>query len=167
MATPTLMLSPSRLRLLHTAAIAAVGAILLGYIVNRPVSLVFDAVLIGVLIALMRWLARDPYKGGVGFESAIVLGSIIAFHDPAVALISVAIGCGFHAFRAGLATPQKTLPAATEAAQVALSYFIPALLYAEAVDRNAPAIAKVSGFVLLVIGCSVVELVFSQLRRLT
>ncbi|MGZ7040480.1 MAG: diguanylate cyclase, partial [Thermoanaerobaculia bacterium] len=94
-------------------------------------------------------------------------GSIIASHDPAVALISVAIGCGFHAFRAGLATPQKTLPAATEAAQVALSYFIPALLYAEAVDRNAPAIAKVSGFVLLVIGCSVVELVFSQLRRLT
>src|ERR1700737_3436743 len=161
------MSSSSRLRLFHTAAIAAVAVILVWYVAERPVSLVFDGGIIGVLVALIRSVARDASKGGIGFEAAIVLGSIIAFHDPAVAVIAVAIGAGFHAFRAGLQTPHRTLTAATEAAQLALSYFIAALLYTEAVDRTARAAAKISGFVLLVLGCSVVQLVFSQLRRLT
>jgi diguanylate cyclase (GGDEF)-like protein len=161
------MLSSSRLRLLQTAAIAAVAVILVCLVAERPVALVFQAVVIGALVALVRSLIRDPFRGGIGFEAAVVLGAIIAFHDPAVALIAVAVGAGFHAFRAGLKAPQRTLSAATEAAQLALSYSIAALLYCEAVDRTARAVAKISGFVLLVIGCSVVELVFTQLRRLT
>jgi len=160
------MLSPSKLRLLQTVAIAAVAVSLVWVSGNRPVSLVVDAVIIGALVALVRYLAPDPVEGGIGFESAIVLGAIITFHDPAVALISVALGAGFHAFLEGFRDRDRTLPAGIEAVQLVLSYSIVALLYTEAVDRSARAGAKISGFVLLLIGCSVVELVLSQLRRL-
>ena len=159
------MLSPSKLRLLQTAAVAATAISLVWVIVTRPAGLVFDALIIGILVAVVREIAQND-NAGIGFESAVVVASIIIFHDAAYPFIAVATGTGIRAFVAGFRTRERALSAATAAVQITATYGIVALLYTEAVEPTARAGAKISGFVLLVVGCTVAQLLFWYLRRL-
>src|SRR5258708_10728341 len=52
-----------------------------------------------------------------------------------------------------------------QAAEAALSYYVVGLLYASAVARDAPAMAKVSGYVLLVVGYLLASVAFPAARK--
>ena len=158
------MSSPSRLRLPQTAAIASVAIVVTLTIAATTTVAVFDAVVIGILVGIVRALDRNDGPA-IGFESAIVLGSAIAYHDWAVPLIAVACGAGIRFFITSVREPHRTMHSAAAAAQLTACYGIVALLYAEAVERNARIGAKLSGFVLLIVGCTIVQLVFWYGRR--
>jgi diguanylate cyclase (GGDEF)-like protein len=114
-------------------------------------------------VAIAAWLRIDDHTPG--FEAAVVFAAILLLHDPEVALIAVLAGAvvyhvardaGRHTFR---------LDSMYEAAQLALSYYIVALLYASAVAKDAPLMAKVSGYILLVVGYLVAHVVFAAVRH--
>ncbi|MBV9497726.1 MAG: sensor domain-containing diguanylate cyclase [Acidobacteria bacterium] len=112
------------------------------------------------LVLVASFLRIEAGEASVTFEAAVVFGAIILFHDPDVALVAVFVGCGLHAFY-----ERRKLVALLEPAQLALSYFLVASLYTSAVARDARPMAKVSGYVLLLVGCVVTQLAFASLRR--
>lgn len=113
-------------------------------------SLVFFALLIAVAI----YLRVDDDPSAAGFEAAVVFAAIPLLHDPAVAFFSVFLGAAI-----ALASPAR-------AAQLALSYGVVAVLYCSAVAASAPMMARVSGYVLLLVGYLAVNLAFRAARRL-
>ncbi|HKO54254.1 MAG TPA: GGDEF domain-containing protein [Thermoanaerobaculia bacterium] len=113
-----------------------------------------------VLVLVASFLRIEAGEASVSFEAAVVFGAIILFHDPDVALLAVFIGCGLYAL-----SEQRRLAALAGPAQLALSYYVVALLYTSAVAREARPMAKVSGYILLLIGCVVIHLAFASLRR--
>lgn len=115
------------------------------------------------LVAVAAWVRVDDDTPG--FEAAVVFAAILLLHDPAVALISVFVGTAvYHVTRdAGKRTIR--LDSLYGAAQLALSYYIVALLYASAVAKDAQLMAKVSGYILLVVGYLVAHVLFSAIRH--
>jgi diguanylate cyclase (GGDEF)-like protein len=115
------------------------------------------------LVSVAAWVRVDDDTPG--FEAAVVFAAILLLHDPAVALISVFVGTAvFHLARdAGRRTFR--LDSLYDAAQLALSYYIVALLYASAVARDAQLMAKVSGYILLVVGYLVAHVLFAAIRH--
>ena len=82
-----------------------------------------------------------------------------------MALVSVLVGCGLYALYQRVIQHAWRLDAAYNAAQLALADSIVALLYSEAVARNAAPPAKMAGFTLLLVGYLVTHLLFVSVRR--
>jgi diguanylate cyclase (GGDEF)-like protein len=127
-------------------------------LVRPPVP---ELLFFALLIAVAAYLRVDDDPSSAGFEAAVVFAAIPLFHDPAVALFSVFVGATVHNMlrRFGL----RSL---VEAAQLALSYGVVALLYCSAVAADAPMIARASGYVLLLVGYLAANLAFRAVRRL-
>src|SRR5439155_1696075 len=85
-----------------------------------------------------------------GFEAAVIFAAVPLLHTPAVALFAVL-------------TLRRSL---LDTLQLASSYAVVALLYCSAVAADAPAMAQVSGYVLLVVGYLAANLAFRAARRL-
>ena len=114
-------------------------------------SLLFFALLIAVAVHLR--IDDDPSTAG--FEAVVVFAAVPLLHDPAVAIFSVFLGAATHYARKLIG-----------AAQLALSYGVVALLYCSAVAADAPLMARVSGYVLLLVGYVAVNLAVRAARRL-
>jgi len=114
-------------------------------------------------VAVAAWLRIDDDTSG--FEAAVVFAAILLLHDPEVALIAVFAGVGVYHLARDAGRRTWRLASMYEAAQLALSYYIVALLYASAVAKDAPLMAKVSGYILLVVGYLVAHVVFAAVRH--
>src|SRR5258706_2970068 len=127
----------------------------------QRVELLFFAAL--VTVALFIRVGEDGTS--VGFEAAVALAMIALFHNAGSALVAVFIGgIAYHAYNA-LSSRSFRITPLYEAAEAALSYYVVGLLYASAVARTAPAMAKISGYILLVIGYLVANVAFAALRK--
>jgi diguanylate cyclase (GGDEF)-like protein len=115
------------------------------------------------LVAVAAWLRIDDDTQG--FEAAVVFAAILLLHDPEVALIAVFAGAAVYHVARDAGRRTFRLDSMYEAAQLALSYYIVALLYASAVAKDAPLMAKVSGYILLVVGYLVAHVVFAAIRH--
>lgn len=144
-----------RIYVLAAIAIATAASLWTFTVISWPQAenLLFYA----ALVAVAAWIRADDET--TGFEAAVVFAAILVLHDPAVALISVFIGTVL--FRVGRDAKRFRIGSLYDAAQLALSYYIVALLYASAVAREAPLMAKVSGYILLVVGYLLVHLLFA------
>ncbi|HXH89935.1 MAG TPA: hypothetical protein VNN25_00025, partial [Thermoanaerobaculia bacterium] len=115
------------------------------------------------LIAIAAWVRVDDEVSG--FEAAVAFAAILVLHDPVVALVSVFAGtAAYYVARDGRRRTFR-LESLCDAAQLALSCYVVAWLYSSAVAKNAPLMAKVSGYVLLVVGYLIVHLAFVAIRQ--
>ena len=146
------MTRPGLFRIYALAAIAVALSEAV-YLAPRrdPLTLLFFT----ALVALTAFLDVEVDGAMLGFESAVVFAAIILLHDPAVALIPVLVGT----------LRSVRLSALVESAERALSYFVVAILYTSAVEHSAPLGAKISGYVLLLVGYLAASLGFTALRR--
>jgi diguanylate cyclase (GGDEF)-like protein len=142
------------LRLLSLAAIGFAVAASAWVVFVRPVAYLEELLFFIALVALVSFFTIESEQVTFGFEAGVIFPAIVLLHDPAVALIS-----GF----AGLTIWQLRKPSLRTLhgpALLGISYFIVALLYASAVDRNAHLLAKISGYVLLVVGFLALRIAF-------
>ena len=150
-------------RIYVLAAIAiAVGAMVWTFSVaswTTVETLLFYA----ALVAVAAWVRVDDHAPG--FEAAVVFAAILLLHDPAVALISVFVGTAAYHVARDSGRRKFRLDSFYDAAQLALSYYIVALLYSSAVAKDAPLMAKVSGYILLVVGYLVGHVLFAAIRH--
>jgi diguanylate cyclase (GGDEF)-like protein len=102
------------------------------------------------LVAIASWVRVEDETSG--FEAAVVFAAILVLHDPAVALVSVFGGTALFCIARDAGRRSLRIDSFFEPAQLALSYYIVALLYASAVAKDAPLMAKISGYILLVAG---------------
>ena len=115
------------------------------------------------LVAVAAWVRVEDDTPG--FEAAVVFAAILLLHDPAVALISVFVGTAVYHLARDAGRRTIRLDSLYGAAQLALSYYIVSLLYASAVAKDARLMAKVSGYILLVVGYLVAHVLFTAIRH--
>jgi diguanylate cyclase (GGDEF)-like protein len=129
--------------------------------IPHRIELLFFSAL--VTVALFVRVGDD--SAAVGFEAAVALAVIPLFHDAGIALVAVFVGSAvYHLYQAVVHRSLRLAPL-YDSAEAALSYYVVGLLYASAVAREAPAMAKLSGYVLLVVGTLVANVVFTAARR--
>lgn len=126
---------------------------------------VVSALVVAGLIAATAFLRIEAGESSVTFEAPVAFAAIIIFHEPALASFAVLAGlvavASYHAF----ATHRFPLDEMADAVLLAVSYFIVALLYSSAVARTAPPMAKVSGYILLLLGFGAAHVALLWLRR--
>src|SRR6266851_1556147 len=125
--------------------VLALGA-LAWVIATQPGAYLQQLLFFAVLVAIVSFFGIEVDATTLGFEAGVIFPAILLLHDPIVALVATFAGTAVYHFRT------LRLRALYEPAILAASYFIVAVLYASAVDRNAGWIAKASGYVLLVVG---------------
>jgi diguanylate cyclase (GGDEF)-like protein len=154
---------PSLLRAYYVAAIALAGACVALELFMAPGASPRALLFFTVLVMLASILRVD--ERSIGFEAAVVFAAMILYHDPVVAIVPVFAGIALRCMYDAITTRTRRIEPFYEAAELALSYYVVTLLYASAVARSAPLMAKVSGYILLVVGCVVAHLVFASIRR--
>ncbi len=156
----------SREALFHTYVFAAIaiatGAVVWTFSVASW-AMVGTLLFLAALVAIAAWVRVDD--GTTGFEAAVAFAAILILHDPAVALISVFVGTAVYQACRDAGQRRLRLDSLYEAAQLALSYYVVALLYSSAVARDAPLMAKVSGYILLVVGYLLTHVLFRVARH--
>jgi diguanylate cyclase (GGDEF)-like protein len=120
-----------------------------------------------LLIAVGCYLRVDDDRASAGFEAAVVFGAVPLLHDSGVALFSVLLGATVHnVFRDVSHQRRPRLQSLLDAALLTISYGVVAVLYCSAVSANAPLMARVSGYVLLLVGYLAVNLALRAVQRL-
>ena len=132
---------------------------------TRPLTEWQTALVFAALVLIASFLRVDAGDASIGFEAAVVFGTIVIFHSPAVALLSVLVGAGAHATYQAWKQQSWEIEPFYNAAQLALSYSIVGLLYSVAVEESARPAAKMAGFTLLLVGYIAVHLLFVSVRR--
>ncbi|HEV2720166.1 MAG TPA: sensor domain-containing diguanylate cyclase [Thermoanaerobaculia bacterium] len=146
---------PSLFRAYAIATTLIALAVLVTTAIVRPATFA-EAAVFAALVALAALLRVQTEETSIGFESAVALAVIPLLHDPAVALVAVFAGVA--------AADRFRLRALSDAAELALSYYVVALLYTSAVAATAPMMAKVSGYILLLVGYLLVHLGFTAAK---
>ena len=148
------------------AGILALTIVVLGWsMATQPAGELQTALFFAALVMVASFLRIEGGDASVGFEAAVVFGALIIFHSPFVALVAVFIGCAAHGLFTAVKEHRISLEPFYNAAQLALTYAIVGLLYSLAVAEDAKPAAKMSGFVLLLIGYLVTHLMFVSIRR--
>ena len=140
------------LRLISLAATAFPIAATAWILFERPAAYLEQLLFFAALVALVSFFAIEVETVRFGFEAGVIFAAIVLLHDPAVALVAAFVGLAV----LELARRRSVI----DSAILATSYFVVALLYASAVDRNAQVLAKVSGYVLLVVGFIAIRIAF-------
>jgi diguanylate cyclase (GGDEF)-like protein len=154
----------SLLRTYYVAAIVVATACVALELATEPNASPRALLFFAALVMLSSFLRVD--ERSIGFEAAPVFGAMILYHDPVVAIVPVFAGIGLRcAYDAFVDRAARRVEPFYEAAELGLSYYVVALLYASAVARTAPLMAKVSGYILLMVGCVVAHLIFASIRR--
>ena len=141
-------------RVYALAAIGVAAAASVWSVAGRSWSSIADLLFFALLIAVAIYLRVDDDPSTAGFEAAVVFAAVPLLHDPAVALFSVFLGAAI------------ALASLVRAAQLALSYGVVTLLYCSAVAADAPLMARVSGYVLLLVGYLAINVAVRAMRRL-
>jgi len=142
--------------------VVLVAAALFFYaLVAEPANQRGAALFFAALVLIASFLRIEAGDASVGFEAAIAFGALIVFHSPAVAFVAVLLGMVAHV----LIRRTPRLDPFYNAAQLALSYGVVSFLYTVAVARDAKPAAKMAGFVLLLVGYLVAQLLFITIRR--
>src|SRR5262245_45638155 len=131
------MSRPAWFRVYALAAIAVAAAVSVVWPSLDPLYV------FALLITVAGQLRLDDESSNAGYEAAVVFAGVVLLHTPLVALLAILT------FR-----PLLTL-----------SYTAVALLYCSAVAADAPVTARVSGYVLLVVGSLAVNLALRAARR--
>ncbi len=147
------------------AVAVAVGASVWS-VAGRTWVAVAELLFFALLVAVGSYLRVDDDPSSAGFEAAVVFAAVPLLHDPAVALFSVFLGAAVHNVYRDAARKRLRLESLYDAAQLALSYAVVAVLYCSAVAADAPMMARVSGYVLLLVGYLTVNLAFRAAQRL-
>jgi diguanylate cyclase (GGDEF)-like protein len=156
---------PAVYRAYQTVAIAIVIAGVAYAFAFRPPGMLASMLFFSALAMVASFLRIETEALPIGFEAAIAFAAIILFHDAGIALVAVFTGSLIHRIYLAMSGRGFGLESVHAAAELALSYYIVGLLYCGAVAHDAPAIAKVSGFVLLLIGYLVIHLLFASIHR--
>ncbi|HEX2122363.1 MAG TPA: sensor domain-containing diguanylate cyclase [Thermoanaerobaculia bacterium] len=133
--------------------------------VTQPPGEMQTALFFAALVFIATFLRLEGGDTSIGFEAAVVFGALILFHSPAVALVAVFAGVVLHAAYDAASQRSWKIEPFYNAAQLALAYAVVSLLYTVAVARDAKPAAKMAGFVLLVVGYVVAQLLFVSIRR--
>lgn len=152
---------PPLFRSWKIGVVAVAAAVLVYSLIVQPRPGWLATLLFAVLVLIASFLRIEAGDASVGFEAAIAFGALIVFHSPAVAFAAVLLGGVAFA----LIRRTRAIDPFYNAAQLALSYGVVGLLYTLAVARDANAAAKMSGFVLLLVGYVAAQLVFVSVRR--
>jgi diguanylate cyclase (GGDEF)-like protein len=152
-------------RFWKAVVVAAALIVLIGALLTRPAAELRSAAVFAALVLVAAFLRIEAGDASLGFEAAVVFGVIVVFHSPAVVLVCALAGIGAHAVYGMAARRSWRIEPFYNAAQLALSYSIAALLYALAVARDAPPPAKMSGFALLLVSYVAVHLGFVAVRK--
>src|SRR5947207_2390604 len=144
--SPLAMSRSAWFRIYACAAIAVAVAASVWSIGGRSWASIEELSFFALLIAVASYLRIDDDASTAGFEAAVVFGAIALLHDPAVALFSVCAGTMAYALR------RPRLESFVGAAQLTLTYGVVAILYTSAVAIDAPMMARVSGYILLLVG---------------
>jgi len=132
---------------------SAIAAIAIAAAVSAVWPSVNPLVFFALLVAVAgRLRIDDDDPAGAGFEAAVVFAAVVLLHTPYVAL-----------FAALTLRGRRRL---LDVAQLTVSYFVVALLYCSAVAVDAPLMARVSGYVLLLVGYLAANLAFRAARRM-
>jgi len=146
-----------------TTTVVAV-AVIVWTAVERPAGFFESAAFFAALVAVASFIRVDSDDGTFGFEAAVVFAAILLTHDSAIALISVFIGVAVYNLYVDVASRQFRIRSLLSAAELALSYYVVALLYTLAVIREAPLMAKGAGYILLLIGYLLLHIGFAAVR---
>ena len=147
-----------------TIAIAATASA--WSVTGRSWSSIDELCFFALLIAVASDLRADDDPSTAGFEGAVVFAAVPLLHEPAVALFSVLLGATVRNVYRDLALKRVRLASLYDAAQLALSYAVVAILFTSAVAIDAPMMARLSGYILLVVGYLTVNVAFRAARRL-
>jgi len=145
--------------------VALTVALVATTIVTHPLDELRIIVFFAALVLVASFLRIEAGDASVNFEAAVVFGALIIFHNPAAALTAVFLGCAARGIYTAVRDKGSLLDPLYNAAQLALSYAIVGLLYSLAVAKDAEAPAKMSGFVLLLVGYVATHLLFVSIRR--
>lgn len=150
-------------RILQSAVISGAAALGIFLAFAQPWAETRLGIIFAALVLLASFLRIEAGDSSIGFDAAVVFGVLIVFHDPGIVVLAVLIGAGAHAvYDAAKAWRLEPFYAV---AQSALSYGLIALLYTVAVAPDAKPMAKVAGYVLILIGYLVIHLSFASVRR--
>jgi len=139
-------------------------AVVVATALTRPPTFVEAAASFAALVAVASFLRVQTDETSIGFEAAVALAAIPLLHDPAVALVAVFVGAALYNLYEDIAARRFRLRSLSDAAELALSYYVVALLYTSAVAAAAPMMAKVSGYVLLLVGYLLAHLGFTAAK---
>ena len=139
-------------------------AVVVATAITRPPTFVEAAASFAALVAIASFLRVQTDETSIGFEAAVALAAIPLLHDPAVALVAVFVGAALYNLYEDIAARRFRLRSLSDAAELALSYYVVALLYTSAVAAAAPMMAKVSGYVLLLVGYLLAHLGFTAAK---
>jgi len=132
---------------------------------SHSASFAGQAIFFAFIVMAASFFRIEAADASVGFEAPVVFGAIIIFHSAAAGMIAVALGTALYALYQFATTRVLRLEPFATGAQLALAYSIVALLYTRAVAFHAPLISKISGYVLLLVGYLVFQLLFVSLKR--
>jgi diguanylate cyclase (GGDEF)-like protein len=155
---------PLFFRVYATVATLLALAMVVWLAIARPAAFVEAAASFAALVAVASFLRIETDETSIGFEAAVALAAIPLLHDPAVALVAVFLGSALYHLYEDIAARTFRLRSLSDAAELALSYYVVALLYTSAVARDAPMMAKVSGYILLLVGYLLAHLGFTAAR---
>lgn len=155
----------SLFRICQIAVVVVAVALAVSAVITLPLREIQYALFFAALIFLAMFLRIEAGDVSVGFEAAIVFAALIIFHDPAVAFVAVITGGMAYATYRAAASRQWELERFYSTAQLALSYAVVGVLYSVAVAPDARPMAKVAGYILLLIGYVVTALAFILTRR--
>jgi diguanylate cyclase (GGDEF)-like protein len=152
-----------RLTRIATVLLAA-GVVVASLATDEPHELA-TAAFFAVFIALASLLRVEAGEGSIGFEAPVVFAAIVIFHDATLTGITVFAGAlGYSIYRAAVQR-RFTFELLAAAAQMTVTYFVVALLYSSAVMKTAAPAAKISGYILLLIGYGFAHVGITWLRR--
>ena len=155
----------SLFRICQSAALVVAVLLAVSALATHSLEETQYAFFFAALIFLVLFLRIEPGESAVGFEAAIVFAALILFHSPGIALVAMLTGGVAYAAYRSAAGRRWTLEPFYNAAQLALSYAVVGLLYAQAVAPDAKPMAKLAGYILLLIGYVVVSVGFASARR--
>ena len=159
-------MSRSALFRTYQAAAIVVALLLLAWeVTSRPAPLLEACLFCSALVLIASFLRLGADDDAVGFEAAVAFPAIILYHDPGVALVSVFVGTALYNIYRCAARRELRIAPLYDAAELAMSYYVVALLYASAVARDADVMAKVSGYILLLVGYLVAHIAFNATRH--
>ena len=145
------------LRLISAAAVAFGAAATAWVIFTRSAADLEQLLFFTALVAVVAFFAIRTEDVRFGFEAAVIFPAILLLHDPALALVAVFVGLAGHELWRRRSLRESSL--------LAISYFIVALLYTSAINKNAPPLAKISGYILLVVGFLGIRIAFLAARE--
>jgi diguanylate cyclase (GGDEF)-like protein len=147
------------------SVVLVTAALFVWALASASAPTILTSLFFAALVAIASFIRIDAGEESVAFEASVVFGALIIFHDPNVVMIAAVCGGAAHAILEGARKHALSVDSAYSVAQLALAAYLVGALYTLAVARDAMPMAKAAGYVLLVVGYLVAQLVSISMRR--